>query len=213
MLKGSIQLNCHPDLSPAAINLVPVTHCAKIVVAASLHAPSTGVQVVQVTPHPQLPFNDFLSTLEKYGYECPQVPYAIWKKKLEEYVARCSLPTSSSIDSTGTPVPTPNNNETLEPHALLPLFDWVTDDLPRDTASRPLDDANAISVLHADDPSYDAEVRSRVTRETVGRYLGFMVAIGFVGPPGGGKGEGLPVVEVGEEQRGALGRVGRGGGK
>ncbi len=47
----------------------------------------------------------------------------------------------------------------------------------------------------------------------MGRYLGFMVAIGFVGPPGGGKGEGLPVVEVGEEQRGALGRVGRGGGK
>lgn len=209
MLKGSIQLKCHPDLSPATINLVPVSHCAKIVVAASLHAPSTGVQVVQVTPHPQLPFNDFLSTLEKYGYECPQVPYAIWKNKLEEYVARCSLPTSSSIDSTGTPVP--NLTEELEPHALLPLFDWVTDDLPRDTASRPLDDANAISVLRADDPSYDVERGSRVTRETVGRYLGFMVAIGFVRPPG--KGEGLPVVEVGEEQRGALGRVGRGGGK
>lgn len=99
----------------------------------------------------------------------------------------------------------------MEPHALLPLFDWVTDDLQRDTASRQLDDANAIRVLRADDPSYDAELRSRVTRETVGVYLGFMAAIGFVGPPMEG-GE-VPVVEIGKEQRGALERVGRGGGK
>lgn len=209
MLKGSIQLNCHPDLSPNAINLVPVSHCARIVVAASLHTPrSGGVQVVQVTPHPQLTFNDFLSTLSIYGYECPQVPYNQWKKKLEDYVAGSSIPSSSAATDSH-----PSTNQ-QEPHALLPLFDWVTDDLPRDTASHALDDTNAKRVLRADDASYDVDRRSRVTRETVGMYLGFMVAIGFIDPPmKGGKGRELPVVEIGEGQRVVLERVGRVGGK
>lgn len=211
MLKGSIQLSCHPDLAPNTINLVPVSHCAKIVVAASLHAPNDGVQVVQVTPHPQLPFNAFLSTLSRYGYDCPKVPYTLWKQKLEEYVTNSTTSSASAITSTGLPTPTPTQDHVKEPHALLPLFDWVTDNLPRDTASRALDDANAAKVLRADDPGYDFETRSRVTGETVGMYLAFMVAIGFVRPPP--KGERLPIVEIGEEQRVALERVGRGGGK
>jgi len=216
MLKESIQLECHPDLNPNGINLVPVSHCARIVVAASLHAPASGVQVVQVTPHPQLPFNEFLSTLSTYGYDCPRVPYSAWKAKLEEYVAASTTASAPAIDSMGTPTPSPsiNANAKKEPHALLPLFDWVTDDLPRDTASRLLDDTNAVRVLRADGPSYDVEEQSRVTRETVGMYLAFMVAIGFISPaPGGVKGEDLPVVEIGEEQKVALERVGRSGGK
>lgn len=45
-------------------------------------------------------------------------------------------------------------------------------------------------------------------------YLAFMVAIGFIQPPPeGGEGERLPTVEIGEEQREVLRRVGRGGGK
>ncbi|KAK4694559.1 hypothetical protein P7C71_g3043, partial [Lecanoromycetidae sp. Uapishka_2] len=188
MLKGSLQLNCRPDLSPNTINLVPVSHCARIVVAASLYPPSAeGVGVVQVTPHPQLPFNDFTGALETCGYVAPLVPYAQWKKKLEGYVAE---PTSGSSDT----------SMAREPHALLPLFDWVTDGLPSETISRSLDDTNARAVLRADDPSSELEKESRVTEETVGVYLAFMAAIGFIEPaPVGGK-----RVEIGEEQKEAL---------
>jgi len=215
MLKGSIQLSSAPDLSPNTINLVPVSHCARIVVAASLHPPSpSGVDVVQVTPHPQLPWATFLTALSTYGYPVPIVPYDEWRTALESYVAHTTTSTTLS-DPTGNPTSiTTNPTPTIpEPHALLPLFDWVTSDLPHDTASPPLLDANAARVLHADDASYAMEEKSRVTEETVGLYLGFLVAIGFIAAPTTGEGRLLPEVRIGEAQREMLGRVGRGGGK
>ena len=227
MLKGSIQLHSRPDLSPNTINLVPVSHCARIVVAASLHAPmSEGVGVVQVTPHPQLPWNDFLGTLETYGYQAPIVPYEHWKAKLEEYVAN---PSTSST----TTQPDPVNGNTVngsnvdgstangvngahkvesEPHALLPLFDWVTDDLPSETVSRTLDDKNAEAVLRADDPAYPVREASRVSVETVGVYLAFMAKVGFIPQPlSMSQSKQLPSTEVTKEQRDAFGKVGRNG--
>lgn len=139
MLKGSIQLHSRPDLSPNTNNLVPVSHCARIVVAASLRAPMfEGVGVVQVTPHPQLPWNDFLGTPETYGYQSPIVPYEQWKAKPEECVAN---PSTSSTTTQADPVNGNNVDGSTangvngahkvesEPHALLPLIDWVTDDL------------------------------------------------------------------------------------
>ena len=232
MLKGSIQLHARPDLNPNTINLVPVSHCARIVMAASLHplaSEGQGVKVVQVTPHPQLPWNDFIGTLETHGYDTPLLPYDQWKAKLETYVA------TPSSNSTKAAEPIINNNsnpingslipaaaavaaaETAvenEPHALLPLFDWVTSDLPSSTISRNLDDKNATTVLRADDPNHSCD---RVTQETVGMYLAFMAAVGFVPLPEkvqeddegkSNRRKDLPVVDLNEEQKVAFMKVG-----
>lgn len=193
ILAGSIQLSSHPDLGSNTINLVPVSYCADIVVASSLHPPlQQGVAVVHVTPTPQLPFNDFLATLQKYGYRAPRVPYPQWRSALEEYVSS-----------------EPQGDKGKEPHALLPLFDWVTTDLPADTKSRNLDNRNAQALLRANGVD-EKDCQVKVTQETVGAYLSFMAEIGFISRPEG-VGKELPVVEILEEQRRALKMVGRGG--
>ena len=52
-LKGSIQLRSCPDLGANTVNLVPVSYCANLVVAASLRPPSDpGLAVVHGTPPP-----------------------------------------------------------------------------------------------------------------------------------------------------------------
>ena len=193
MLKGSIQLSCRPDLGRNTINLVPVDYCANIVVASS-HSPplQQGVGVVHVTPSPQLGFNAFLETLEKYGYKAPMVPYLEWRSALEQYVSS-------------------ESQEQREPHALLPLFDWVTADLPSDTNSRNLDNINAHTVLRANGID-EKDCQIRVSQETVSAYLAFMAEIGFIGwPKGAREGMTLAVPRMGEEQKQALSMVGRGG--
>ena len=194
MLSGSLQLCCCPDLGSNTINLVPVSYCANIVVSASLlHSPlQPGVAVVHVTPTPQLSFNAFLETLQLYGYNAPKVPYSAWRSALEQYV---SSPSTAATQR--------------EAHALLPLFDWVTDDLPSETKSRELDDANARAVLKASGVD-EKDCQVEVTQQTVGAYLAFMAEIGFIGPPLG-EGIKLPAIEMGEEQKQALKVVGRGG--
>lgn len=197
-LKGCSQLFMRPDLGRNTINLVPVSYCADIVVAASLRPPlQQGVAVIHVTPSPQLPFNDFLATLEKYGYTAPMVPYPQWRSALEEYVS-----TGSETQDDGG----------KEPHALLPLLEWVISDLPSDTNSRNLDNKNAKAVLRASGvDEKDCEVK--VTQETVAAYLAFMAEIGFIHrPKGADDSQKLPVVEISEEQRRALKMVGRGAG-
>ena len=193
MLKGSIQLSCRPDLGRNTINLVPVDYCANLVVASSLNPPlQQGVGVVHVTPSPQLGFNTFLETLEKYGYKAPMVPYPEWRSALEQYVSS-------------------ESQEQKEPHALLPLFDWVTADLPSDTKSRNLDNTNAQTVLRANGID-QKDCQIEVNQETVGAYLAFMAEIGFISSPKEAKeGMALAVLQIGEEQRQALNIVGRGG--
>lgn len=189
------------------INLVPVSYCANLVAAATLHAPlspttasdENTVRILHTTPHPPFPFNAFLATLSSHGYTAPKVPYSQWRAALETYV---SVPQHS------------------EPHALLPLFDWVTADLPASTNSVPLDDTNAQAVLLLDretrmasDPNAEKiseePALPRITTETVAAYLAYMVEIGFIDPPAGAGG--FPVVRLNEGQKEALRRVGRGG--
>lgn len=193
MLKGGIQLSCRPDLGNNTINLVSVDYCANLVVASSLHPPlEQDVGVVHVTPHAQLGFNAFLETLQKYGYNVPMIPYPEWRSALEQYVST-------------------ETQDQREAHALLPLFDWVTTDLPSDTKSRALDNINAQAVLRATGVE-EKDCQVGVTQETVGAYLAFMAEIGFIGRPEGMKeGTKLPVVEIREEQKQALKMVGRGG--
>ena len=200
ILKGSIQLSSRPDLSTNTINLVPVSYCANIVVSASLYPPhQQSVAVMHVTPTPQLSFNAFLETLQLYGYDVPMVPYPEWRSALEQYVST-------------------ETQEQREPHALLPLFDWVTTNLPLDTKSRDLDNTNARAVLKASGVD-EKDCQVEVTQETVSWYLAFMLEIGFIDPPpreeeGRGSKERmpLPTLKISEEQKRALKIVGRGAG-
>lgn len=195
MLKGCVQLSCRPNLGENTINLVPVSYCANVVVEASLYPLSgekAGVNVYHVTPHPQMPFNHFTSTLEVCGYDCPVVSFETWRARLEKYV-----------ESAGE-----------ESHALLPLFDWVTDDLPSSTSSKVLDDSNVQALFRSNRITKDT-TGVEVTQETVMAYLRFMNAIGFLAPPAVQRAEmgklRLGAAVLGDVQKQALGKVGRGG--
>ena len=133
MLKGCIQLRARPEISNT-INMVPVTHVARVVVASSLNPPVEPLSVAQVTSHPRITFNDFLSAISKYGYNVPPVPYNAWRKKMEEYVAGQG-----------------EFKDETEDHALLPLYHFVTTDLPADTRAPELDDRNAAEALKRDE--------------------------------------------------------------
>jgi L-aminoadipate-semialdehyde dehydrogenase len=86
MAKGCIQLGARPKISNT-VNMVPVNHVARIVIAAALNPPKTPLSVAQVTSHPRLTFSQYLATLQTYGYDVPEVDYSVWKTKLEEYAA------------------------------------------------------------------------------------------------------------------------------
>ena len=86
MLKGCVQLNARPDISNT-INMVPVDHVARVIVASSFKPPVSLLGVVQVTSHPRLTFNGFLSVLETYGYDVPKTDCLSWRAKMEKYVA------------------------------------------------------------------------------------------------------------------------------
>lgn len=45
------------------------------------------MHVAQVTAHPRLRMNEYLSILEYYGYKTPEVSYNAWKEDLERFVS------------------------------------------------------------------------------------------------------------------------------
>lgn len=86
MLKGCIQLSSRPHITNT-VNMVPVDHVARVVIASALHPPQSSLAVVQVTSHPRLRFEQYLSSLEFYGYRVPEVDYTSWRTSLENYVS------------------------------------------------------------------------------------------------------------------------------
>ena len=71
--------------------MVPVDHVARVVVACALHPPQSPLSVAHVTSHPRLRFEEFLSCLELYGYQAPEVEYQVWRSALEDYVSEGSI--------------------------------------------------------------------------------------------------------------------------
>ncbi|EXJ89385.1 L-aminoadipate-semialdehyde dehydrogenase large subunit [Capronia epimyces CBS 606.96] len=196
MLKGCIQLGTRPNINNT-VNMVPVDHVARTVVAAAFHPPSAqGVSVAHVTGHPRLRFNQYLAALQTYGYTATLVDYVPWASSLEHYV-------SSRQD-----------------FALMPLFTFVANDLPSNTRAPELDDRNAEKALYEDSEwtKVDASEGSGVTKNTIGLYLAYLVEIGFLpAPPSDaasrdGAVKRLPRVTVGPDQRKALASVGGRGG-
>lgn len=189
MLKGCIQLRARPDITNT-INMVPVTHVARVVVASAFNPPVTPLGVAQITSHPRITFNTFIGALEKFGYNVPQVTYDSWKKSMEAYVA----------DRSGT----------REEHALLPLYHFVTGDLPADTKAPELDDENASQALKRDEAwtGQDWSAGGAVTEETVGVYVSYLIELGFMPKPEAKGQEALPQVRVTEGMREGMKRVG-----
>lgn len=88
MIKGCIQLSSRPNINNT-INMVPVDHVARVVVAGALNLTSgQRVHVANVTSHPRLRFNQFLEILETYGYQVPVVDYNKWTGSLDRYVSQ-----------------------------------------------------------------------------------------------------------------------------
>lgn len=196
LLKGCIQLGTRPNMNNT-VNMVPVDHVARTVVACAFHpATDSGVCVAQITGHPRLRFNQYLATLETYGYTSKLVDYIPWTSLLEEYV-------SSHSD-----------------FALMPLYTFVNQDLPTNTQAPELDDRNAEASLYKDAEwtGEDVSAGSGVTKNTVGVYLAYLAAIGFLPSPKGRGVNGhqrmpsaikvLPRITVSDEQKTALANVG-----
>lgn len=200
MIKGCIQLSARPNINNT-VNMVPVDHVARVVIASGFHPPRTPIGVAQVTGHPRLRFNQFLGALQLYGYDVPQVDYVPWALSLEQYV------------NDG------DHDDADSQHALMPLYHFVTADLPSNTKAPELDDVNAAAALRDDAvwSGVDASAGAGVTEELVGLYASYLVAVGFLPQPSGaGAGSGvsrsLPVAGLSEDQKRALVSVGGRGG-
>ncbi|KZF19913.1 putative alpha-aminoadipate reductase Lys2 [Xylona heveae TC161] len=191
-LKGSIQLDCRPDITNS-VNTVPVDHVARIVASSAFFPPVTPLGVAQVTSHPRLTYNDFLGSLESYGYNVPKVDFPTWRDALEKYVAN------------------EGQNEKAQ-HALMPLYHFVTGDLPAETKSAELDDTNTRASLKADAQwtGVDASAGAAVTEDIMGVYIAYLVAVGFMPAPPTDKQarRQLPASKLTPEQREALSKVG-----
>ncbi|KAA8648719.1 hypothetical protein EYZ11_004228 [Aspergillus tanneri] len=196
MIKGCIQLSARPNINNT-VNMVPVDHVARVVIAGAFQPPCKPIGVAQVTGHPRLRFNQFLGALQLYGYNVPQVDYVPWSTSLEEYV---------------------NSGQHDDPesqHALMPLYHFVTADLPSNTKAPELDDTHAATSLCADAAwsGVDASAGAGVTEELVGLYVSYLVAVGFLpAPPASSTARALPAAQLSANQKQALANVGGRGG-
>ncbi|KAF2153299.1 large subunit of alpha-aminoadipate reductase [Myriangium duriaei CBS 260.36] len=190
MLKGCIQVSSRPDITNS-INMVPVDHVARLVVAAAFYPPEQRPGVVHLTSHPRLTFNDYLSSLQQYGYDVPEVPYKQWRDSVEAFVEKGE-----------------------EEHALLGLYHMVTGDLPANTKAPELDDRNAAAALKADQArtGQDLSGGSAVTVEKVGVYMSYLIARGFMPKPPKEGHLTLPTIKLSSEQVSALEKIGGRGG-
>lgn len=175
MLKGCAELGAYPDINNN-VNMVPVDHIARLTVASALHSPESNVEVIHVTGHPRIKFNDFLGCLKLYGYNLKIEDYPTWKADLERYVVE-------SKES-----------------ALYPLLHFVLDDLPESTKAPELDDTNAQRALRSDAVAsgVDASSGLGVDHKLMGVYISYLVKTAFLPPPTE-KGSPLPEVVLNEE--------------
>lgn len=175
-LKGCAELGLYPDITNN-INMVPVDHVARVVVATALHPPQQDhLLVAHVTGHPRISFNEFVGSLKTYGYDIGRLDYPDWRSALEKFVV-----------------------EDSQSSALFPLLHFVLDNLPQDTKAPELDDENAVRALKADSAltGVDVSAGKGVTGDVLGVYISYLVKIGFLPAPAG-KGEPLPEIKLSE---------------
>lgn len=136
--------------------MVPVDHVARCTTLAALHPlPDAALTVLHITARPRLTFNDMFSSLARYGYSTEQCEYLVWRRRLERHVME------------------------IQDNALFPLLHFVLDDLPASTKGPELDDSNMQAVLKSHNP----ETGMTVTDDIMGRYLAWLVQVGFLPVP------------------------------
>lgn len=190
MLKGCVQVGARPDVENT-INMVPVTHVARLIDSVTFHGEKGSVSHVEA--HPRLTFNEMLEVLEEYGYDVPLESYARWKQRVVRYVE--------------------DAQPDREQLALLGLYHMVTGDLPEATKAPNLNDRNAVRALEAEaQRSNGRKTSTGMTKEAIGAYLAFLVARGFMSAPKGGNAAALPKIQLEKAQVEALNRVGGRGG-
>ncbi|EDO15610.1 hypothetical protein Kpol_1006p6 [Vanderwaltozyma polyspora DSM 70294] len=178
-LKGVVQLRKIPNIENS-VNMVPVDHVARTVVATSLNPPSSKeLSVAQVTGHPRIKFYEYLFTLQAYGYDVTIESYDEWKGSLK----------SSVIE---------NNEE----NALYPLLHMVLDDLPSGTRAPELDDSNTVKSLKNDVKwtGIDVSKGKGIDRDQMGIYISYLIKVGFLPPPSHKGQYELPEINLTDEQ-------------
>ncbi|OVF09584.1 putative l-aminoadipate-semialdehyde dehydrogenase [Clavispora lusitaniae] len=172
MLKGCAELGAYPDITNN-VNMVPVDHVARVVVASALFPPQNDhLAVAHVTGHPRIRFNEYLGALKVYGYDVHCQDYPLWRTALEKFVVQDSRES-----------------------ALFPLLHFVLDNLPQDTKAPELDDQNAVRALKADAAlsGEDVSAGRGVDAAQLGIYLSYLVKTGFLPAP---TGQGKPLPEI-----------------
>jgi L-aminoadipate-semialdehyde dehydrogenase len=183
MVKGCIQLGLVPNINNT-VNMVPVDQVALCTSLAAVQPLTNAHQsVLHITARPPLTFNTLLSSLALYGYSIEQVEYLSWRRKLEQHVME------------------------TQDNALFPLLHFVLDDLPTSTKAPDLDDANTTKILL----SAGAQTLLGVGQETLGIYLAWLVAAGFLPtpPPQTTISGTIPLPQITEKVARAAGRSGR----
>lgn len=190
MIKGCAQLGQMPDIYNT-VNMVPVDHVARVVVACAVFPPKEPLAVAHVTSHPRLRMYEFLGTLATYGYNVKKVDYIPWRKALEHHVFELS-----------------------KDNALYPLVQFVLEDLPSSSKAPELDDENTRTSLKKDAvwTGEDVSQGAGVGVDTMGIYLAYLVAIGFMPAPEKKGEKELPKIEMKEEVLESLKAVGGRGG-
>ena len=96
----------------------------------------------------------------------------------------------------------------------MPLYHFVTADLPSNTKAPELDDSNAATALRADSAwsGVNAASGAGVTEDLVGLYVSYLVTLGFLPEPSRTGVRALPRVHITEDQRKALVSAGGRGG-
>lgn len=168
MVKGCLQLGLIPDINNT-INMCPVDHVALLAsLSTQSVSPASSFNVIHVTGHPRLRFNDLLGSLVTYGYDVKRVEYVLWRTKLEQHVLE------------------------TQDNALFPLLHFVLDDLPTSTKAVELDDSNAQTLASA----AGEKPTAGITEDLLGLYIAWLVRAGFMEAPNG-KGKELPVLTGG----------------
>ncbi|KAI0336753.1 L-aminoadipate-semialdehyde dehydrogenase large subunit [Cubamyces sp. BRFM 1775] len=187
LAKGCIQLGLVPDINNT-VNMVPVDHVAHCCASAALSPlppPRSALSVLHVAASPRPTFNAFLGALARYGYAVAQAEYVVWRRALERHVME------------------------VQDHALFPLLHFVLDDLPTSTKAPELDDANMCAVLeNAGAGEGKGRIHATVDEELMGRYLAWLIAVGFLPRPTGEGAERLPELAIDASAVKAVGRSG-----
>ena len=91
------------------------------------------------------------------------------------------------------------------------LLEFVMKDLPSDTRAPELEDFNTKRALRFDREQTRQDMPEEPpggTETTIGLYLAYLVAIGFLPPPSSNGKNALPALKLSDEQKRALAGVG-----